>query len=70
MLQIAAVPGNKQSQFRVFQIFLKATKFCIGANPHFLSNGCRNEYNGSCKQAHRTGSTSIRPLNLFYMANW
>jgi len=54
MLQIPAVPGNKQSQFCIFQIFLKATKFCMGAKLHFLSNGCRNEYNWSCKQAHRT----------------
>ena len=30
MLQIAAVPEDKKSQFRIFQTFLKATKFCIG----------------------------------------
>src|SRR5271155_324145 len=58
MVQIAAVPGDKPCQLDVFQIFLKAT---IGANPHFLSNGCRNEYNRSCKQADQTGSTSIHP---------
>ena len=30
MLQIAAAPEDKKSQFRIFQTFLKATKFCIG----------------------------------------
>jgi len=31
MLQIAAVLEDKKSQFRIFQTFLKATKFCVGA---------------------------------------
>lgn len=30
MLQVGAVPEDKKSQFRIFQTFLKATKFCIG----------------------------------------
>jgi hypothetical protein len=32
MLQIAAVPEDKKSQFRIFQTFLKATKFCMGSS--------------------------------------
>jgi hypothetical protein len=32
MLQIATVPEDKKSQLRIFQTFLKATKFCIGAS--------------------------------------
>ena len=32
MLQITVVPEDKKSQFRIFQTFLKATKFCIGSS--------------------------------------
>ena len=34
-LEISAPSEDKQSQFRVFQIFLKATKFCIGFSSLF-----------------------------------
>ena len=30
MLQIASIPKDKRSQFRIFQTFLKACKFCLG----------------------------------------
>jgi len=30
MLQIASIPKDKKSQFRIFQTFLKACKFCLG----------------------------------------
>jgi hypothetical protein len=37
MLQIAAVPEDTRSQFRVFQSVLKAIKFCIGSSPSIIS---------------------------------
>jgi hypothetical protein len=32
MLEIGCAPENRESQFRVFPIYLKAAKLCIEAN--------------------------------------